>query len=149
MIFLTGLNLKKVESVADEIRAGGKRQWRTAQGSVHPSCGQIGDPSARFRFEAAKVNALDEAAIDKHLNDMVAKAGSVDISFNAVGIPDRNILGVPLVELDVEQFSLPITAYTTSYFLTALLAARCMIPRKSGVIMTFQRPSGPKSVKSF
>jgi hypothetical protein len=32
-----------------------------------------------------------------------------DISFNAVGIPDTKILGVPLVELDVKQFSLPIT----------------------------------------
>jgi NAD(P)-dependent dehydrogenase (short-subunit alcohol dehydrogenase family) len=43
---------------------------------------------------------------------------------------------VPLVELDVEQFSLPITTYTRSYFLTARLAARRMVPNKSGVIMT-------------
>jgi hypothetical protein len=48
-------------------------------------------------------------------------AGRVDISFNAVGIPDTRIVGVPLVELDVEQFALPITAYATSYFLTARL----------------------------
>src|SRR5262249_48612939 len=38
--------------------------------------------------------------------------------------------------LDAGQFSLPITTYTTSYFLTARLAARHMIPNKSGVIMT-------------
>jgi NAD(P)-dependent dehydrogenase (short-subunit alcohol dehydrogenase family) len=38
--------------------------------------------------------------------------------------------------LDVERFALPITAYTTSYFLTARLAARHMIPKGSGVIMT-------------
>jgi NAD(P)-dependent dehydrogenase (short-subunit alcohol dehydrogenase family) len=63
-------------------------------------------------------------------------AGRLDISFNAVGVPDANILGVPLVELDVEQFSLPITTYTASYFLTARLAARRMIANKSGVIMT-------------
>jgi len=43
---------------------------------------------------------------------------------------------VPLAELDVEQFSLPITTYATSYFLTARLAARRMVPNKSGVIMT-------------
>jgi NAD(P)-dependent dehydrogenase (short-subunit alcohol dehydrogenase family) len=43
---------------------------------------------------------------------------------------------VPLVELDVEQFSLPITTHATSYFLTARLAARRMVPNKSGVIMT-------------
>src|SRR5262249_12530036 len=44
--------------------------------------------------------------------------------------------GVPLAELDARQFSLPISAYTTSYFLTARLAARHMIPNHSGVIMT-------------
>ena len=63
---------------------------------------------------------------------MIDKAGRVDISFNAVGIPNARILGVPLIELDVEQFSLPITAYATSYFLTARLAARRMIANGRG-----------------
>jgi NAD(P)-dependent dehydrogenase (short-subunit alcohol dehydrogenase family) len=40
-----------------------------------------------------------------------------------------------LVELDAEHFTLPITAYATSYFLTARLAARRMLPNRSGVIM--------------
>jgi NAD(P)-dependent dehydrogenase (short-subunit alcohol dehydrogenase family) len=44
-------------------------------------------------------------------------------------------VGVPLVEQDVEQSSLPIKTYTRSYFLTARLAARRMVPNKSGVIM--------------
>ena len=66
---------------------------------------------------------------------MIDKAGRVDISFNAVGIPNAKILGVPLVELDVEQFSLPIASYTRSYFLTARLAARRMVPNRTGVIM--------------
>ena len=37
---------------------------------------------------------------------------------------------------DASKFALPIATYTTSYFLTARLAARYMIPNKSGVIMT-------------
>ena len=86
--------------------------------------------------KAAEVDALDEQAVDKHLQSVIDEAGRVDISFNAVGIPNSKIVGVPLVELDVEQFSLPITTYTTSYFLTARLAARRMIPNGSGVIMT-------------
>ncbi len=110
-VFLTGRNLKAVEAVADEIRAAGGKA------------------------EAAHVDALDEAAIEKHLSDVEASAGSVDISFNAVGIPGA-VEAVPLVKLDAGQFSLPIMAYTTSYFLTARLAARHMIPKKSGVIMT-------------
>jgi NAD(P)-dependent dehydrogenase (short-subunit alcohol dehydrogenase family) len=84
----------------------------------------------------AEVDALDESAIDRHLQSVIAEAGRVDISFNAIGIPTAKILGVPLKELGLEYFSAPITAYTRSYFLTARLAARCMLPHKSGVIMT-------------
>ena len=111
-LFLTGRKLAPVEAVAEDIVSAG--------GSA----------------EAAEVDALDEQAVDEHLQSVIDKAGRVDISFNAVGIPDTNIVGVPLVELDVEQFSLPITAYATSYFLTARLAARRMVANKSGVIMT-------------
>jgi NAD(P)-dependent dehydrogenase (short-subunit alcohol dehydrogenase family) len=92
--------------------------------------------SAGGSAEATEVDALDERAVDRHLQSVIDKAGRVDISFNAVGIPNAKILGVPLAELDVKQFSLPITTYATSYFLTARLAARHMIPNKSGVIMT-------------
>src|SRR3981081_1256049 len=92
--------------------------------------------SAGGSAEATEVDALDEQAVDKHLQSVIDKAARIDISFNAVGIPDTKIVGVPLVELDVKQFSLPITTYATSYFLTARLAARRMIPNKSGVIMT-------------
>ncbi len=112
MLFLTGRLQAPVEAIAKEIVSDG--------GSA----------------EAAEVDALDERAVDDHLQSVIDKAGRVDISFNAVGIPNTRILGVPLVDLDVEQFSLPITAYTTSYFLTARLAARHMIPNRTGVIMT-------------
>ena len=111
-LFLTGRLQAPVETVAKEIVSAG--------GSA----------------EAAEVDALDEQAVDKLLQSVIDKAGRVDISFNAVGIPDAKILGVPLVELDAEQFSLPIASYTRSYFLTARLAARRMVPNKSGVIMT-------------
>src|SRR5262249_36104935 len=73
--------------------------------------------------ESAGVAALDDQAVDEHLESVIDKAGRVDISFDAIGSPDANILGVPLAELDVEQFSLPIRTYTRSYFLTARLAA--------------------------
>jgi NAD(P)-dependent dehydrogenase (short-subunit alcohol dehydrogenase family) len=110
-LFLTGRIRAPVEAVADDIVSAG--------GSA----------------EAAEVDAVDEQAVDKHLQSVIDKAGRVDISFNAVGISDTKILGVPLVELDVERFSLPIATYTRSYFLTARLAARRMVPHKSGVIM--------------
>jgi NAD(P)-dependent dehydrogenase (short-subunit alcohol dehydrogenase family) len=86
--------------------------------------------------EAAEVDALDERAVDEHLQSVIDKAGHVDVSFNAVGIPDAGVVGVPLIDIDADQFSLPITAYAMSYFLTARLAARRMVANRSGVIMT-------------
>jgi NAD(P)-dependent dehydrogenase (short-subunit alcohol dehydrogenase family) len=111
-VFLTGRLQAPVEAVAKDIVAAGRSA------------------------EAAEVDALDEQAVDRHLRSVIDQAGRVDISFNAVGVPDAEILGVPLTELDVGKFSLAIRAYTTSYFLTARLAARRMIPHGSGVIMS-------------
>jgi NAD(P)-dependent dehydrogenase (short-subunit alcohol dehydrogenase family) len=110
-VFLTGHVLAPVEVVAKDVVAAG--------GSA----------------AAAEVDALDEQALDRHLRSVIDTAGRVDISFNAVGIPDTRILGVPLVELDVERFALPLATYPTSYFLTARLAARHMVRNGSGVIM--------------
>lgn len=111
-VFLSGRRLSPVSVVAKEIVASG--------GSA----------------EAAEVDALDEQAVAQHLQAVIGKAGRVDISFNAIGVPNSQILGTPLLELAGERFALPITTLTTSYFLTARLAARHMIPRESGVIMT-------------
>jgi len=105
-VFLTGRKPAAVEAVAGELSA-----------------------------DAAEVDALDERAVTEHLRSVVHRAGRVDISFNAVGIPDTDIVGVPLVDLDAERFALPIATYATSYFLTARLAARHMVRNGSGVIM--------------
>lgn len=86
--------------------------------------------------DADEVDARDEKAIDRHLERVMARAGRVDISFNAVGLPDLKTLGAPAVELELESFVEPIASYSASYFLTARLAARRMIPNRSGVIMT-------------
>src|ERR1700688_4428505 len=99
-VFLTGRQKASVDALAKEIQSAG--------GSA----------------KAAQVDALDENAVDNHLQSVIDKAGGVDISFNAVGVPNTKILGVPLVDIDVERFSLAIASYTRSYFLTARLAAR-------------------------
>jgi len=86
--------------------------------------------------EAKVLDALDGEGIDKHLDAVVAKTGRIDISFNAVGIRNTKLQGVPLVGLDVEEFVRPIDTYARSYFLTSRLAARRMVPKRAGVIMT-------------
>ncbi len=64
--------------------------------------------------EAAEVDALDERVVERHLESVIDMAGRVAVSFNAVRAPDTKILGVPLVELNVDQFSLPIATSTTT-----------------------------------
>ena len=86
--------------------------------------------------EAAQVDATDEGAIDAHLAQIIATDGRIDISFNAIGIRNAGIVGTTLVNLSQDNFTLPLLTYVNSYFLTARLAARHMIPRASGVIMT-------------
>jgi len=111
-VFLTGRQLASVEAVAREITASG------------------GTASA------AQVDALDEQAIEKHLSTVVEKVGSIDISVNASGIPQRGVQGIPLVELSPESFTLPIMTYTRTHFLTARAAARHMAEKGAGVILT-------------
>ena len=49
--------------------------------------------------ETAHVDALDEEAIEKQASAVVKEAGGIDISFNAIGIPQQGIQGIPLTEL--------------------------------------------------
>ena len=111
-VFLTGPHLAPVERVAKEIEVVG--------GSA----------------EAAEIDSLDETAVGDHLRSLIDRTGRLDISFNAIGVRSAQILGVPLVDLDVDRFAQPVTDLVASYFLTARLAARSMIANGSGVIMT-------------
>ena len=111
-VHLTGRNLARIEAVAKDIRWNGGKA------------------------EAARVDALDEEAIDRHLDSVIARTDGIDISFNAVGIPNTTLQGVPLTEIAAGQFSLPIETYTRTNFFTARLAARRMVPKRSGVILT-------------
>jgi NAD(P)-dependent dehydrogenase (short-subunit alcohol dehydrogenase family) len=111
-VFLTGRTLSKVEDLAKEISAAGG----------------VAD--------AAQVNALDENAVAEHLDTVIEQAGGVDISFNAVGLRNTTLQGVPLVDLDVDEFMRPIAEHVRANFLTARHAGRHMTAKGSGVIMT-------------
>jgi NAD(P)-dependent dehydrogenase (short-subunit alcohol dehydrogenase family) len=110
-VFLTGRTLTKLNAIADEILSGG---------------GVVG---------ITELDALDEQAVEEHLNEVIKKAGKIDISFNAIGISQKGIQGIALTELPVERFSLPITTYTQSHFVTAKAAARQMVTQGHGVVL--------------
>jgi len=110
-LFLAGRTLEKVEKIAAEIRAGG---------------GEV---------EAAQVDALDKAAVDRHFAGIVEKAGNIDVSFNAISIRG-DLQGTPVVDMTLEDFTTPVVMGVSTHFLTATAAARHMAPRGSGVILT-------------
>jgi NAD(P)-dependent dehydrogenase (short-subunit alcohol dehydrogenase family) len=110
-VFLTGRSEEAISAVAKQITDAG--------GSA----------------EVAQVDALDEVAVEEHLDAMLASAGSIDVSFNAIGIAQRGIQGIPLAELSVEAFAEPIVTYTKAHFVTARAAGRRMVGQGSGVIM--------------
>jgi 3-oxoacyl-[acyl-carrier protein] reductase len=115
-VFLTGRNLKSVQKVADEIlTAGGKA-------------------------EVARVDSLDEKSINSHIDAVVKLAGTIDISFNAVGLDV--VQNIPLTEIALEDFMSPITWNMQTRFLTAKAAARVMMKQRSGVILSLTATPG-------
>jgi 3-oxoacyl-[acyl-carrier protein] reductase len=109
-VFLSGRNFAPVEAVAKDITAAG---------------GQA---------EAARVDALDEDAVEQNAASVARKTGRIDVVLNAIGF--RAVQGVPLIDLGREDFSFPIATWTTTQFLTARAAARHMVQKRSGVILT-------------
>jgi 3-oxoacyl-[acyl-carrier protein] reductase len=118
-VFLAGRTLATLEEVAADIRAQG--------GSA----------------ETAQVDALDKTSVDAHADRIVADAGSIDVSFNAVEV--GNVQGVPLTEISVEDFLHPITMLSRTNFLTATAAARHMAAQGSGVIVTLTASSAKET----
>jgi 3-oxoacyl-[acyl-carrier protein] reductase len=115
-IFLTGRTLAPLEKIASQIHsAGGKA-------------------------DVALVDALDEKAITKHLNEVVQQAGTVDISFNATATDV--VQNIPLVNMTVNDFIQPITNMMQTRFLTATAAGKIMTQQGSGVILSLTATPG-------
>ncbi|MFJ2004552.1 SDR family NAD(P)-dependent oxidoreductase [Streptomyces chartreusis] len=109
-VFLAGRTAAPLDKVAEEIRAAG------------------GDA------ETAVVDAGDEAAVDAFVDGVAARAGRIDVSFNAIGYGD---VQKPLMEISEADFLQPIVTAMRSQFLTTRAAARHMTERRTGVILAF------------
>jgi len=109
-VFLAGRTLATLDEVAQEIRSAGGVA------------------------ETAQVDALDEQAVDEHADAVAEKAGSIDISFNAIFNDD--VQGQPLADMLFDDFARQITKAMRNQFLTARAVARHMVAQGSGVILT-------------
>ncbi|GII61064.1 3-oxoacyl-ACP reductase [Sphaerisporangium krabiense] len=92
--------------------------------------------------ETAEVDALDEDAVETFAAAVAARAGGIDVCFNAIDVQD---VQKPLMEITAEEFVRPILTATRTHFLTTRAAVRHMIPRGSGVILLFGG-GGPQTV---
>jgi len=87
-VFLAGRTITTLDAVAEDIASAGGVA------------------------ETAQVDAVDEQAIEKHLGEVVERAGSVDVSFNAISIQDVQLIS--LVEMSREDFMRPISTGMTT-----------------------------------
>ncbi|HEY4110215.1 SDR family oxidoreductase [Puia sp.] len=123
-VFFTGRTTSKLKTLADEILSGG--------GTI----------------ETARLDALDEQAVEAHMEDVIGKAGRIDISYNAIGIPQTGVQGVTLTQLSLEGFLRPFTIYPQAHFITTKAAAKRMIGQGSGV-MIMQTPTPSRISQPF
>src|SRR5438445_4238874 len=111
-VFLAGRTKSNVEDVTKQI---------TAEGG---------------RAHAQAIDALDDVAVDKYIDEIVRETGSIDIEFNAVGpLAKEYGNGKNAVDLTLEEFMVPVTTVLKSQFITARSVVRHMVKRKSGVII--------------
>ncbi len=115
-VFLTGRSRSSVQKTADAIIAAGGKA------------------------EVDEVDAFEQKAITSHLERVVQIAGTLDISFNAVGVDV--VQNIPLVDISVDDFVNPVAQTMRTRFLTAVAAAKVMIRQGSGVILSLTATPG-------
>jgi len=109
-VYVTGHKLEPVRKLAAEIIAAGGKAV------------------------ASEVDALDERAVKDNLDAIVSKAGTIDITFNAISI--HALHGVPLIDMALEDFTRPVEIAMRTQFITSTAAARYMKKQGSGVILS-------------
>jgi NAD(P)-dependent dehydrogenase (short-subunit alcohol dehydrogenase family) len=115
-LFLTNHHLQPVQKLAEEIIANGGKA------------------------EACLVDALNEKQVNDYVNEVVKKAGRIDVSMNLIKTED--VQGIPLVDLPFEDFIRPIRRVSESHFITGAAVGRIMMKQGSGVILSLTATPG-------
>src|SRR5437762_3323520 len=84
-VFLVGRTQEKLDKIAAQIAASG---------------GEV---------ETAEIDVFDQQAVENHADAVAAKAGGIDISFNAVSVMHDQ--GTQLAELSWEEFIRPVDGF--------------------------------------
>ncbi|MFD3452277.1 SDR family NAD(P)-dependent oxidoreductase [Streptomyces sp. NPDC058691] len=116
LVCLAGRTREPLDAVAEEIAAAGGRA------------------------ETAVLDALDEKAVEAHVEETAGRHGGVHVSFNLVTRGD--VQGVSLVGMTADDLLRAVDTGLRSSFVTARAAARRMIAQGSGVILHLNSASG-------
>lgn len=114
MVFLAARHPDRLAAVVRDIEAAGGKAY------AHP------------------VDTLIEHDVERHVAEVLDRAGRIDVALNAVGMV--HVQGPGLLELSLADFELPIASYTRSNFLTARAVARAMVRQRVGVVLTLSTP---------
>lgn len=114
-VYVTARNLEAVKALAAELNSEGGQAY------------------------AVRVDAQNEAEIDRFLKTVVADNGKLDVVFNGIAVEYSEMGGRPLTTIATyEQFMAPIEKILGSQFLTSRVAAKHMIESQSeGTIILF------------
>ncbi|MEO3845556.1 SDR family oxidoreductase [Streptomyces sp. CNZ287] len=119
-VFIAGRTQAKLDAVARDVTAAG--------GTVR----------------AAKVDVLDEQAVEKHADEIAATVGGIDIALNAVSVMHDQ--GTLLADLSLEEFMRPVDGFLRTLFITSKAVARHMGHERPGVILTLSEPGSKLAV---
>jgi NAD(P)-dependent dehydrogenase (short-subunit alcohol dehydrogenase family) len=108
-VHLVGRTQGTLEQVAQRIRADG--------GAAHVTC----------------LDVLDRAAVEEHASVVAAANGGIDACFNATSNDD--LQGIPLTQMQPDDFLRPVIKAVTAHFNIATAAGRQMTRRGHGVIL--------------
>lgn len=86
------------------------------------------------------MDALDERAVEEYTAVIVRQAGTLDISFNLIGLDV--VQNMPMTEIATEDFVRPVNIAMKTQFLTSIAAARHMKKQRSGVILSLTATPG-------
>ena len=96
--------------------------------------------------DAAQIDTLHKRSVDEHADAVRRKAGSIDVSINAVGYD--HIYGIGPGSTAPGETGAALADYTRSQVLTAAAAARHMVRQSSGVILTLSSIAARVSLSS-
>lgn len=121
------------ETVAKAFAAEGAKVYLASRNLAKLKAVAASNRSGEIIIES--LDALDENAVEEHLRQIVAENGKIDISFNAIGIPQTGHQGTAFTELSIQNFLKPITIYSQAHFITSRAAAKHMVSQGKGLIL--------------